>query len=172
MGKNFFALFAAFASLRLCVFASLRLCVFAFPIPLEQNSSLFKTRTGRGRVARLAFAAPVNDGLCKNAAHDFLSAFRGARGLTHRSHESLSRSRTRREPDIAAFYQSSREAKNRRIFSSISTIRSTGTPGARRPSRRRAASTSRSSSRSATRPATGATSWRTRASRIPRSRSS
>ena len=60
--------------------------------------------------------------------------------------------------------------KPARICSSTRTTRSTGTHGARRRSSGRAARTSRSSCRSATRPATGATSWSTRASRAPTSR--
>ena len=52
-----------------------------------------------------------------------------------------------------------------RICCSTSTIRSTGGRGDRRRWPRPSAPTSRSCSRSAMRPATGATSWRTRASR-------
>ena len=62
--------------------------------------------------------------------------------------------------------QSSRQSRAP-TCSSTRTIRSTGTRGATRRSRGRAARTSRSSCRSATRPVTGATSWSTRASRTP-----
>ena len=57
-----------------------------------------------------------------------------------------------------------------RTCSSTRTTRSTGTPGARRPSHAPAAKTSRSSSASATPPATGATSWSASRSRTRRSR--
>ena len=73
----------------------------------------------------------------------------------------------RRNPPPPPTIKTASRARPAPICCSTSTIRSTGGPGGRRRWPRRSRAASRSCCRSAMPPATGATSWRTRASRTP-----